>query len=317
MTQPVVPPAATAPDGSALDLLRGVSPVLEVPFHADEKVDFDGFGTMLERVLATGVSSVMFPGFAGEFHKLTESERETLTAIVVEVAGSRPGVAAIIAVQDHATTPAVARAVEAVNNGADIINLLPPHFLSPSRVAVAEHIAAILAAVGQTPVVLQYAPTETGTSLDLAALRQLAEEYPNLGAVKVEAMPPGALIADLAGGVPPIRGIEGYAGVQLPDAWRRGAVATQPGCSFTEIYVDIWRRLESGDVDGGLAVHKRLLPYISFWMLHTERIIAAEKTISVRRGWFASDTCRAPRYRQDKEDLAIVDRFMDDFADYF
>jgi 4-hydroxy-tetrahydrodipicolinate synthase len=50
-------------------------------------------------------------------------------------------------------------------------------------------------------------------------------------------------------------------------------------------------------------------------MLDTERIIAAEKLISVRRGLFESDYCREPAHLLDPEERRMVDRFMDEFAD--
>jgi dihydrodipicolinate synthase/N-acetylneuraminate lyase len=297
------------------ELVRGVSPVLEVPFTDDGEVDVAGFGRVVRYVLSTGVSSVMFPGFASEFHKLTDGERGTLTKILLEHTAFREDVAAIVAVQDHATRLAVARAQDAVAAGADLINLLPPHFLTPSRRAVVEHVRAVLDAVAPTPVVLQYAPSETGTSLDAAAITTIVTDHPNLKLIKVESTPPGRLIADLAAGDPPVRAVEGYAGVQLPDAIRRGAVGTQPGCSFTEIYVEIWRRFAAGDEAGGEDLHRRLLPYISYWMLDTELIIAAEKLISVRRGLFASAYCREPAHRLDAEEVRAVDRFLAEFAD--
>jgi 4-hydroxy-tetrahydrodipicolinate synthase len=297
------------------ELVRGVSPVLEVPFTDDGEVDVAGFGRVVRYVLSTGVSSVMFPGFASEFHKLTDGERGTLTKILLEHTAFREDVAAIVAVQDHATRLAVARARDAVAAGADLINLLPPHFLTPSRRAVVEHVRAVLDAVAPTPVVLQYAPSETGTSLDAAAITTIVTDHPNLKLIKVESTPPGRLIADLAAGDPPVRAVEGYAGVQLPDAIRRGAVGTQPGCSFTEIYVEIWRRFAAGDEAGGEDLHRRLLPYISYWMLDTELIIAAEKLVSVRRGLFASAYCREPAHRLDAEEVRAVDRFLAEFAD--
>ncbi|MFE0021272.1 dihydrodipicolinate synthase family protein [Amycolatopsis sp. NPDC059021] len=295
--------------------VRGVSPVLQVPFTEDGAVDVPGFHRVVRHVLGTGVTSVMFPGFASEFHKLDESERTRLTAILLAETAAADGVSAIIAVQDHATRLAVARARAAVDAGADLVNLLPPHFLAPSRRAILEHVGAVLAAVAPTPVVLQYAPSETGTSLDGAALSALAREHPNLRLVKVEASPPGALIAELAAGDPPLPAVEGYAGVQLPDAFRRGAVGTQPGCSFTEIYVEIWRRFAGGDHAGGDELHRRLLPYISYWMLDQELIIAAEKLISVRRGLFGSAHCREPGHRLDGEETAMVGRFLAEFED--
>ncbi|HWD81999.1 MAG TPA: dihydrodipicolinate synthase family protein [Kribbella sp.] len=296
-------------------LVRGVSPVLEVPFTADGEVDYDGFRRVVRYVLGTGVTSMMFPGFASEFHKLSEEERRRLTEILLSHTRDRDDVAAVVAVQDHATQLAARRARESVDAGADLVNLLPPHFLSPSRGSLEHHVRTVLAAIDPVPTVLQYAPAETGTSLDADLLRAIATDHPNLRLVKVESSPPGPLIAELAQGTPPLASVEGYAGVQLPDAVRRGAVGTQPGCSLTEVYVEIWRRLTTGDGEDGVDLHRRLLPYISYWMLDTERIIAAEKLISVRRGLFASPYCREPAHRLDAEEVRMVDRLLAEFAD--
>ncbi|MET8209039.1 dihydrodipicolinate synthase family protein, partial [Streptomyces sp. NPDC005373] len=94
-------------------LVRGVSPVLEVPFRDDGALDPDGFVTVVERVLDTGVGSVMFPGFAGEFHKLDAGERDLLTGLLLERTRGRTDAAAIVSVPDHATRHAVAQAVSA------------------------------------------------------------------------------------------------------------------------------------------------------------------------------------------------------------
>lgn len=303
------------PVNDASRLVRGVSPVLEVPFTDAGAVDADGFRRVVRYVLGTGVSSVMFPGFASEFHKLSESERGELTGILLAETSGRDDVAAIVAVQDHATQLAAKRAADAIEAGADLINLLPPHFLAPSGPAIRDHIAAVLDAVAPAPVVLQYAPKETGTSLSAAAITELAARRPNLRMVKVESSPPGALIAALAAGDPALPALEGYAGVQLPDAARRGAVGTQPGCSITEIYVRIWSLFAGGDADAAWALHRRLLPYISYWMQDTELIIAAEKLISFRRGLFASPYCRAPGHQLDPEEVRQVDRLLAEFDD--
>lgn len=299
----------------ASELVRGVSPVLEIPFTDAGDVDVEGFRRVVDYVLGTGVTSAMFPGFASEYYKLTEEERRELTHILLARTAPLENFAAIIAVQDHTTRMAVARAQAAVAAGADLINLLGPHFLNPPRRSQIEHVTAVLEAVAPTPVVLQYAPTETGTSLDAATIAGLVAAHPNLRLIKVESSPPGRLIAELAALDPPVTSLEGYAGVQLPDAWRRGAVGTQPGCSFTEIYVEIWRRLTSGDEAGGEDLHRRLLPYISYWMLGTELIIAAEKQISYRRGLIDSPYCRRPAHILDAEELRRIDVFLEEFAD--
>lgn len=294
------------------ELLRGVCPVLEVPFRPDESLDLESFERVVRHVASTGVSAVMFPGFASEFHKLTGDERRELRDVLLERTRDDRGLGAIISVPDHATRGAVAEAQAAVEAGADAINLLPPYFLGPPPATVRTHIEAVLAAVAPVPVVLQYAPAQTGTALSAVTIADLAEKHPNLALVKVESTPPGTLIAALAAvGMP---SMVGYGGVQLPDALRRGAVGVQPGCSFTELYVQVWDLWIDGKQAEALDLHTRMLPYLSYWMQGIELIIAAEKLISSRRGLVAHDTCRAPAHHLDAEEIAMVDRFLAEFA---
>jgi dihydrodipicolinate synthase/N-acetylneuraminate lyase len=293
--------------------IRGVCPVLAVPFTETGDVDLASFNALTRRVIDAGATSVMLFGFAGEFYKLTDGEREELRHTFLTETGSRDDVAAIVSITDHATEVAVRRAREAVADGADALNILPPHMLGPSRAGVLDHLAAVLDAVG-VPVIIQYAPALTGTSLDARSLSQLARAHPNLAMVKVESSPPGRLIADLAAGDPPLPALVGYAGVQLPDALRRGAVGVQPGSSFTEIYVEIWRAWDAGRWEDAFELHRRLLPYVAYWMQYVELIVQAEKTILARRGIIASDRCRAPGWSLDDEELAMVDRFLAEFA---
>jgi dihydrodipicolinate synthase/N-acetylneuraminate lyase len=314
-TRPTDASASGDAHARADEVLRGISPVLETPFTADGEVDVSGFDSMVAHVISTGVSSVMYPGFASEYYKLSEPERTSLTDRLLGVTNQLPDVAAIVAVQDHATRLAVNRAQDVVAQGANAVNLLPPHFLQPSRSALVDHISAVCQAVFPVPVVLQYAPKETGTLLDAAGIVGIAREHPNLQYVKVESSPPGALIGELRAQDPPMMAVEGYAGLQLPDAIRRGAVGSQPGCSFTELYQDIWACFAAGRDADGDRLHGELLPFVSYWMQDTELIIAAEKYISMRRGWFADAYCRAPAHRLDAEEIRLIDVFLDRFAD--
>lgn len=296
-------------------MIRGVCPVLETPFDDDGSVDVASFRSVVEHVLDAGVSAVMYPGFASEFHKLDDEERQRLVAELLRVTRERQDAAAIVAVQQHATVLAVRAARRAVDDGADAINLLPPHLFGPSRRDVLDHVGAVLDAVAPVPVILQYAPGQTGTALDAPALLALRDDHPNLRFVKVEATPPGPLIEELASAQPPVPGLVGLAGLLLPDAVRRGAVGVQPGCSFTELYVDVWSAYEAGRTGEGDRLHARLLPYLAYWMQDVETIVAVEKLISHRRGWIASPYCRRPGRTLDTAELTQVDRFLAEFGD--
>lgn len=296
--------------------VTGVCPVLETPFTDDGAVDEAGFLTVVDHMIRSGARSVMFPGFASEYHKLTDDERTRLTGLLLQRTRGTP-VSAVISIPDHATQIATLHARHAVEAGADVINILPPYFLGPSRAAVRDHVGALAEAVAPIPAILQYAPAQTGTALDAESISVIARAHPNLRQVKVESTPPGAMISALGRQNPPLTSIVGYAGVQLPDALRRGAVGVQPGCSFVELYLRVWDYWSAGRRDAATDLHARMLPYLSYWMQGIEIIIAAEKLISQRRGAIASAHCRAPAHTLDAEEVRMIDRFLDSFADLF
>lgn len=297
-------------------VVTGICPVLETPFTDDGSVDLASFVRLIDSVVRAGVKSVMFPGFASEFHKLTDEERAELIEVLLERTAPIDGFTCVISVPDHATAIAVSRARQAVEWGAGAINVLPPHFLGPSRAAVHRHLMSVIDAVSPVPVILQYAPAQTGTALDATAISSLAAAAGNLVQVKVESTPPGALISALADSTPSLTSLVGYAGVQLPDALARGAVGVQPGSSFVELYVEVWERWRAGRVREARDFHRRMLPYLSYWMQSVELIIAAEKEISARRGIIASSRCREPAHMLDAAEQAMIEEFLAEFEDY-
>jgi 4-hydroxy-tetrahydrodipicolinate synthase len=177
---------------------------------------------------------------------------------------------------------------------------------------VLDHLDQVVAAVAPLPVIVQFAPVQTGTALGVGAFVELAARHANLAAIKVEANPPGRVVTALA--EKGVTSLVGYAGLHLPDALGRGASGVQPGCSFTEIYVELWRQWSAGDLAGFGDLHARLLRYLSSWMAHVEHIVQVEKTISAERGLISGDTCRRPGYRLDEFEAASIPRFLDDFA---
>ncbi|WP_341954644.1 dihydrodipicolinate synthase family protein [Salinibacterium sp. TMP30] len=297
--------------------IRGICPVIETPFSEDGSVDFESFERLIDHLISAGVRQVMFPGFASEFHKLNDEERNALTRTILRKFHDVPDCRVVISVPDHATMLAVRNARAAVDAGADLINILPPYFLGPSASSVRQHIDAILDAISPTPAIVQYAPEQTGTSLDAQVFATIATKRPNLVQVKVESTPPGQLISSLSALNPPLGSVVGYAGVQMIDALRRGAEGVQPGCSFVEIYLRIWSLWESGAEESAIALHGRLLPYISYWMQSVELIIRAEKRISMLRGLIATDHCRAPARELDQQEEMMIDRFISEFNDVF
>lgn len=297
--------------------ISGLIPVLATPFDRRGQIAFDEFVVGIEKAAEAGCDGVMAPGFASEFHKLDAVERTELEAVMLAKVAHHPGLKSIVSVPDHSTTLAVRRAVEAVERGADAINLLPPFFLSPSVAEVEAHIGAVLDAVPATPVVLQYAPSQTSGGFPMSVVHRLTIDHPNLVTIKVESSPPGPTITALREASTPVSTLVGYAGLHLIDALRRGADGVQPGGSFTEIYRSILDDWSIGDRPGAISLHRSVASYLVYWMSDVELIVQVEKRIAHLRGWFASDHCRSPRRVLDSEELAQIDRFMDEFSEWF
>lgn len=297
--------------------LKGLIPVLATPFDMQGAVAMDDFVVGIQAAIKAGCDGVMSPGFASEFHKLDSEERTELeTAMLSTVAGHRH-VRAVVSIPDHSTRLAVRRATAAVEAGADAINLLPPFFLNPSAAEVRAHISSVLDAVDPAPVMLQYAPSQTAGGFALPLVSELARQHENLVTVKVESSPPGRTIDGLRESGCSVSTVVGYAGLHLIDSLRRGTHGVQPGGSFPELYRSILDDWWGDNFEKATDLHRRLLPYLSYWMTDVELIVQVEKRVAYLRGWFTSDVCRRPGRDLDREELAQVDRFLEEFSGWF
>lgn len=297
--------------------LNGIIPIVAATFTSSGLLDEDSFQALVRHLMGTGASGLTLFGLVTEFYKLTDAEKARLQSLLLAETTGRSAVAGVISITDHSWETAVPRAQAAEAEGADALMLLPPFFLAPSEAAILDHIRRVVSAV-RLPVIVQYAPNQTGVRLPPELFVRLRETLPNLNYVKVETQPPGPYVAELlrqSNGK--LQALVGYAGVQMPDALTRGAAGIQPGCSFTEVYVKLHRDFQAGNMPRMLEWHQRLLPYIGYWMQGIELIIAAEKRILRRRGLIASDYCRHPGYTLDPREEAQIEAFLGDFAMFF
>jgi len=292
--------------------LSGILPILAAPFTARGELDEDSFQSLVRHLIGCGVSGLTLFGLVTEFYKLTDRERARMQALLLAETSRAEAVAGIISITDHSWEVAVRRAQAAEAEGADALMVLPPHFLAPSLAAVRQHLIQVISSVS-LPVIVQYAPIQTGLRLAPEFFLQLRDELPNLALVKVEAQPTGqyvgALLGDSGGR---LGALAGYAGIQMPAVLARGAAGLQPSCSYAEVYVELWRRWRV-DRAAFQALHLQLLPYVVEWMQSLEMIIRADKVILQRRGLIASDYCRAQAYALDPAEAAGVEHFLDQF----
>jgi 4-hydroxy-tetrahydrodipicolinate synthase len=292
--------------------IHGIIPIVATPFTATGALDEDSFQALVRHLIQTGANALTLFGLVTEFYKLTDAERARLQTLLLAQTSVSESVAGVISITDHSWEIAIQRARAAEEQGADGLMLLPPFFLAPSEDAILEHLKRVVGSV-RLPVIVQYAPAQTGVRIAPDTFLKLRDALPNADFVKVETQPPGRYVSQLIErSQGRLNALVGYAGVQMPDVLARGAAGIQPSCAATEVYVELWR-LWQNDPPAFHALHQKFLPYINYWMQSLELIIKADKVILHRRGLIATDYCRAPSYTLDARELEQIEQFMAEF----
>jgi dihydrodipicolinate synthase/N-acetylneuraminate lyase len=295
--------------------ISGIVPIVAATFTPSGALDEDSLQSLIRHLLVTNASALTLFGLATEFYKLTDKDRARMQSLLLAETCRSDSVAGIISITDHSWEVASQRARDAETQGADALMLLPPYFLGPNEDAIVEHLKRVIGSV-KIPVIVQYAPVQTGVRIAPDVFLKLRDALPNADFIKVETQPPGRYVSQLVErSQGRLKSLVGYAGVQMPDVLSRGAVGIQPGCSFTEIYVELWQRW-SNDKAAFLLLHNKLLPYINYWMQGVELIIRVEKLILKKRGIIASDYCRSPAYTLDDREQMQVDQFISEFSEW-
>jgi len=281
----------------------GIIPILATAFDSSGRLDQSSFVRQVNACIDDGAGAVAMFGLASEYYKLSDSERGHLARVTVEAARGR--VPVILSVTPHARELAVEEARRFAALGASALMIMPPFFLGPSEQAIMSHVASVAEAVS-IPVVVQYAPLQTGRSIDPETFIQLAAQHGNIAGVKVDTVPTGPYLAALPG----LRTYVGYLGLHLPEAVERGAAGCMPSASLTRSFVHCWSELHATGGQGR-RTHASLLPVLNFMMQNVEFMIACEKRLLVRRGIFDAAYCRAPHATLDDVQARELDQYTE------
>lgn len=281
---------------------KGVIPVLPTPFTPDGDVDDDSFLRVIDAAIADGADALAMFGLASEYYKLSDSERAHLVRLLVQHAAKRCPV--IISITPHATKLAVGEARQAVEAGADALMIAPPFFLAPGVDSIVQHIREVARAAA-VPILVQYAPLQTGRWIDPWVFHGLQQEIQNLASVKVDLVPSGPTISALRSlGVD---SLVGYMGLHLPEDFSRGVNGVMPSVSVCRFFVEIWKALDA-DRQKAWSLHGRILPLLTFMMQSIEGLIACEKELLCWAGILRSSYRRSPSCDLDGKQLGELRR---------
>ena len=163
-------------------IAQGIIDVPVTPFTADNEIDLDTFGRVVEFLLRHNASSLCINLHLAESLNLTLDERKALTKTAVEVTAGR------VPVIVHVSTPGTDQAVELARHaekvGADCIIAIAPYYWKPTQDALYEHFCAIISAT-ELPFIAYSSPTiMDGVGLLPETLVRLMERFPQFIGLK-------------------------------------------------------------------------------------------------------------------------------------
>ncbi|MFE2428340.1 dihydrodipicolinate synthase family protein [Streptomyces sp. NPDC059373] len=153
--------------------LRGVVPPLCTPLTPDGEVDTASLRQLVGHVLAAGVHAVFTLGSSGEAAYLSDAQRRTALATVVEAVDGR--VPVLAGAVDMTTARVLDHARVAAAEGADGLVATVPFYTATHPVEIADHFRRLHEGVG-LPLFAYDIPSAVHTNLPAATVLALAED---------------------------------------------------------------------------------------------------------------------------------------------
>ena len=149
------------------------------PFHKDGSLNIDGAKRLARWLQDNGNDGLVIAGTTGESSVLTDDERLSLFAAVVEAVT----IPVIAGTGTNDTAHSIHMTKEATKLGVAGILAVCPYYNRPSQTGIEAHIRAMCSAT-TLPVVIYDIPVRTGRKINTATLAKLANEVKNVAGVK-------------------------------------------------------------------------------------------------------------------------------------
>jgi 4-hydroxy-tetrahydrodipicolinate synthase len=279
---------ATKNDG--LLHLQGIVPAVVTPFRDDERIDFDAWQVLIDRLIGAGVNGIFAAGSSGEFYALDAEERLVAMRFCRQAVAGR--VPLCVNVGAISTRDTVALAQQAEEIGVDSIAVATPYYVRPTQQEIADHYAEVCRAV-RLPVLAYNFPWHGGVEILPETLARIAERCGNLAGIKDSS---GNLEQTLAyRAVLPGRELAvfiGNDGLVLPALERgcTGAVAASANIS-PQLFVDLYSAFRRKDRDEAARLQAFVEDLAGTIGLHTFPAVIKE---AMRIAGFPAGGCRKP-----------------------
>jgi 4-hydroxy-tetrahydrodipicolinate synthase len=230
------------------------------PFDDEGRLDLDVARRLARWLQDNGNDGLVVAGTTGEAPVLTDDERLSLFAAVIEAVT----IPVIAGTGTNDTAHSVHLTAEATALGAAGVLAVCPYYNRPSQAGIEAHIRAMAAAT-ELPVMVYDIPVRSGRKIATGTLLRLFREVSNIVALKDAAGNPGETATVIHTGPGSLEVYSGDDSMTLPlmavGAVGVVGVATHwTGLDHQEMF-DLWSK---GDVDGARRVNGRLLESFAY-----------------------------------------------------
>ncbi len=230
------------------------------PMNEDGSLNLDVAQQLARYLQAHGNDGLVVAGTTGESPVLSDDERLSLFAAVIEAVT----IPVIAGTGTNDTAHSVHLTKEAATMGAAAALAVTPYYNRPSQAGLDGHFRA-MAAASEMPIVLYDIPARTGRKINTSTMLKLFREVPNILALKDAAGNPGETAA-LISAAPD--GVDVYSGddVMTLPLMASGIVGTigvathWTGDDHQQMF-DLW---DKGDTVGARLVNSRMLESFAF-----------------------------------------------------
>lgn len=230
------------------------------PFDEAGRLDLDRARDLARWLQANGNDGLVVAGTTGEAPVLTDDERLSLFAAVIEAVS----IPVIAGTGTNDTLHSLHMTKEATKLGAAGVLVVAPYYNRPPQAGIEAHIRTVAEAT-DLPVVVYDIPVRTGRKIATSTLVRLANNVRNVVALKDAAGNPGETANVLAQAPSHFEVYSGDDGLTLPllaiGAVGVIGVATHWSAPEHQKMFDCWAR---GDVAGAQAINRTLLESFAY-----------------------------------------------------
>jgi dihydrodipicolinate synthase/N-acetylneuraminate lyase len=151
--------------------------------NGGERLDLDGFGPLLDFLVAGGVDGILALGTTGEGIMLSPEERRAAAERFLEEASGRLKVAVHCGAQTTAQTASLA--AHAAEHGADAVAAIGPPYYPLDQAALLAHFREAARACHPLPFYVYVISARSGYPIPPGVLLQLREDASNFAGLKV------------------------------------------------------------------------------------------------------------------------------------